>query len=496
MAGFAEYDRYDGLGLAELVRKKEVSAVELCEEAIGRIEAHDGRINAVNTPMFDEARRTAKACLDQGSFAGVPFLLKDLAHSYAGVPMSVGCQALKNYVPDRDSHLVKRFKAAGVVTVGKTTTPEFGLLAVTESEAFGVTRNPWNLAHTPGGSSGGSGAAVAAGYVPLASGSDGGGSIRIPASACGLFGLKPTRGRVPVGPEDGELWDGAGVNGVISRSVRDTAAMLDAIAGPELGAPYTIAPPERAYLEEIAREPGRLRVGFCKTSPIGTGVDPEVAMAVENTARLLETLGHDVEEAAPDLDGQAVAKAYLTMYFGHVAADLAWVESLRGPEAACNEVELTTRVLGLIGNAISAAEFVRSKQTWHSFSMAMARFHERYDLYLIPTMAYPPVRVGSLKPSATEQLLMKAVTAAGAGKLLLAAGIVDQLATKNLSKTPFTQLANLTGQPAMSVPLFWTMTGLPIGMQFVAPFGDEATLLRLAAQLEQAQPWFDRRPRI
>jgi amidase len=272
--------------------------------------------------------------------------------------------------------------------------------------------------------------------------------------------------------------------------------MLDAVAGPCAGAPYDIAPPARAYLEELEREPGTLRIAFMKISPLGTEVDPEVAAAVDKTAKLLEELGHEVEESAPAIDGHAVAKAYLTMYFGHVAADLAWLEEVRGARSAREEVEPTTRLLGLIGRSISAGEFVTSKRSWNTFGRAMADFHQRHDLFLTPTTAYPAVRVGSLRPRLAEQMLIKAANAAGAGKALLAAGIVEKMATKNLSKTPFTQLANLTGQPAMSVPLHWTSRGLPIGMQFVAPFGDEATLFGLAGQLEKAQPWFDKRARL
>ncbi|MFU8803539.1 MAG: amidase, partial [Bradymonadaceae bacterium] len=365
MSRFSEYDSFDGLGLAELVRKKEVSPTELCEEAIRRIEEIDPRVNAVITPMFEEGRKTAGGEVPEGPFKGVPFLLKDLAHRYAGVTMSLGCGAMKGFTPTEDSILVTRFKQSGVVTLGKTNTPEFGLMGVTEPEAFGPTRNPWNLGHTPGGSSGGSAAAVAAGYVPLASASDGGGSIRIPAAACGLFGIKPSRGRVPVGPCRADVWDGAGVSGVISRSVRDSAAMLDATAGHEPGAPYDIAPQEHPYMEEIERAPGKLRIAFTTTSPIGTGVDPQVAEAVRKTAKLLEELGHDVEEASPDIDGHAVAKSYLTMYFGHVAADIQWVEDLYGPEAAKNGIEATTRLLGLIGRSISAGEFVTSKRKWN-----------------------------------------------------------------------------------------------------------------------------------
>ncbi|MCJ7772177.1 MAG: amidase, partial [Desulfobacterales bacterium] len=292
MGRFKEYDTYDGLGLAELVRKKEISPDEICEEAISRIEALNPKLNAVITKMYDQGRKAVKDQLPDGPFTGVPFLLKDLLAAYAGVPMTSGSKAFKNYIPDHDSELVRRYKKAGLVILGKTNTPEFGLLGYTEPELHGITRNPWNTDHTPGGSSGGSAAAVASGMVPLASGGDGGGSIRIPASCCGLFGLKVTRGRNPTGPEHGAIWQGAVVEHVISRSVRDSAAILDSICGGDIGAPYYVPNPERPYLKEIEQNPGSLKIAFNTHSPIDTDVHPECVQAVEDTAKLLEKLGH------------------------------------------------------------------------------------------------------------------------------------------------------------------------------------------------------------
>ncbi len=489
-----DYDRYDGLGLAELIRKGEVSPAELCETAIARAEALNPRLNAVVTPMYELARRAAAAAPGNSPFAGVPFLLKDILHAFAGVPLSHGSAALRNYVPERDSEIVRRFKAAGLVTLGKTNTPEFALMGVTEPAAFGPTRNPWNPEHTPGGSSGGSAAAVAAGIVPLASATDGGGSIRIPAACCGLFGLRPSRGRVPVGPAQAEVWDGASSDHVLTRSVRDSAAMLDCIHGADPGAPYVAPPPARPYLEETRQPPGRLRIGFSTASPLGLEVHDECVRAVADCAHLLETLGHKVEEAAPAIDGHELAKCYITMYFGQVAADVREVRGLVGRAAARRGLEPATRALGLLGRTLPAADFVAAKRRWNGFAQAMATFHERYDLYLTPTLAHPPVKIGALQPPLAERLATRIINALGLGRLMLASGIVDKLATQSLSKTPFTQLANLTGQPAMSVPLHWTGDGLPCGVQFIAPMGDEATLIRLAAQLEQARPWCDRRP--
>lgn len=496
MAGFKEYDSYDALGLAELVQKREVSPQELCEEAISRIDRINPKVNAVIYRMYDIAHKTLKGRLPQGPFSGVPFLLKDLLTSYAGVPLSMGCKAYKNHIPSLDSELMKRYKATGVTVLGKTNTPEFGLMGVTEPELHGPTRNPWNLNHTPGGSSGGSAAAVASGMVPFASGGDGGGSIRIPSSCCGLFGLKPTRGRTPTGPEYGELWQGAAVEHVITRTVRDSAAMLDAIRGAESGAPYIIPEPERPYLEETRREPGALRIAFTGRSPLGTEVHPECRKAVEDAANLLAGLGHQVEEAEPDIDGIALAKSYFMMCYGEIAADMAEMEKTLGRKPRPSDVEGPTWALKLLGDAFTAGEFVLSMRQWNGFARQMGIFHRTYDLYLTPTMACPPVKLGELKPKPLEERLMTVVNSLNLGKLIRLSGMAEKIALESLSKTPFTQLANLTGQPAMSVPLHWTAEGLPCGVQFIARSGDEATLFRLAAQLEKARPWFDRRPSI
>jgi amidase len=496
MGGFQEYDRYDGLGLAELVKKKEVSPAEVCEEAISRIEKVNPQLNAVVTPMFDLARACAAQTDSDGPFAGVPFLLKDLLESYAGVPETRGSKAFRNYIPDRDSELVTRFKRAGLVTLGKTNTPEFGLLGITEPELHGPTRNPWHTDHTPGGSSGGSAAAVASGMVPMASANDGGGSIRIPASCCGVFGLKVSRGRNPTGPEHGSLWQGAAVEHVITRSVRDSAGILDATQGADIGAPYTIPPPSRPYLEEIERAPGRLRIAFNARSPIDTPVHPDCQKAVEHTAALLAKLGHDVEEAAPAIDGQALARSYFALYFGEVAADIEELTAYLGRKATRSDVEPLTWMLGLLGRTYSSGYFVSMIREWNKAARIMGQFHERYDVYLTPTTAFPPVKIGELQPKPAEKILMGVVNALGLGGAMKASGIVDKLATESLSKTPFTQLANFTGQPAMSVPLYWTAEGLPCGSQFFARFGDEATLFRLAAQLEKEEPWFGRRPPV
>jgi amidase len=492
MSGFAEYDQYDGLGLAQMIRNGEVTAEEVCNAAIRRIEALNPSLNAVITPMFGEGRRVVQAG-PEGPFAGVPFLLKDLLHAYAGVRMTYGSAAMRDFVPDHDSTVVKRFKRAGLVALGKTNVPEFGLMGVTEPEAFGPTRNPWDLQHTPGGSSGGSAAAVAARMVPLASANDGGGSIRIPAACCGLFGLKPSRGRVPMGPDYGEAWDGAVCDHVLTRTVRDSAAMLDVLHGPAPGDPYHIAPPDGPFRDAIQQAPESLRVGFSTRHPVGGAMHPECVQAVEDAAALLDDLGHHVEPAEPDVDGLAVTRAYITLYFGQIAADLDWITDYLGAKAA-QRMEAGTRALALIGKSLSAGDYVASRRSWNTFARAMGAFHQRYDLYLTSTLAAPPARIGELMPGAVENVGMTLINTLNVSKLMVASGIVDRLATDNFARLPFTQLANLTGQPAMSVPLHWTDEGLPCGVQFIAPFGQEARLLRLAAQLEAAQPWAHRRP--
>jgi amidase len=489
-----DYTEYDALGLAALVRSGEVTPAELAEQAIARIERDNPALNAVIHPLFEQARRQSREISTAGApFHGVPFLVKDLLTTIAGAPYSKGCQALKQHRSPRDSELMKRYRAAGLVTLGKTNTPEFGLMGVTEPVAFGPTRNPWDRTRSPGGSSGGSAAAVAAGFVPMAGGGDGGGSIRIPAACCGLFGLKPSRGRTPTAPL-GAIWQGAAQEHVLTRSVRDSAAMLDAVQGSAPGAPYVIAPPERPYLEELNTPPGRLRIAWSTESPLGESVDPACIAAVEQAVRLLGELGHQLEETRPEYDGRALAMSYMTMYFGEVAAELKELDQLLGRPARATDVEPLTWMFGLLGRATSAGEFVESMQLWNTLGRIMGGFFQCQDLYLTPTTATLPPLVGGDQPSLPERMLVRLTNALGAGRLLKASGLVEQIATTALARVPFTQLANLTGLPAMSVPLYWTEQGLPVGVHFMAPFGAEARLLQLAAQLEQAAPWFGRRP--
>jgi len=481
-----EYLQYDATSLAELIRMGEVSGAEVTDAAIARAEAVNPAINAVCIPLFEEARRTA-ASQAEGVFGGVPFLAKDYGQEMAGVRATKGSRALRNVTPDQDGEYIRRCREAGLTLMGRTATPELALKAVTESRLWGPTRNPWDIDRTPGGSSGGAGAAVAAGIVPMAGASDGGGSIRIPAAYNGLFGLKPSRGRVSNGPYRGEGWLGASVDMVVSRSVRDSAAMLDVLAGAAAGDPFAIASPAKPFAELAGAEPGKLRIGFFTESPYETEVAPECAQAVREAAKLLESLGHHVEEAKPDLDGPAIARCYLHMYFGEVASAIA---EARDAGASEDDFELETRIIGALGRSLSAGEFARARHQWNDFSRSLGRFFNDYDLYLCPTTGQLPARIGEMDMPAAMQLASKLLLKLRAGKVLLASGIVDSMAKENLARTPFTQMANLSGTPAMSVPLHWTEAGLPVGVQFGAAFGNEGALLSLAAQLEKAQPWW------
>lgn len=484
-----EYLSYDAVGLAELVRSGAISAGELLEVALARAEAVNPHINAIVVPMTEIARARAGESL-QGPFAGVPFLLKDISDDYAGVASTWGSRARRDFVSPTTSEAVRRFLAAGLVIFGKTSTPELALKGVTESERFGATRNPWDLQRTPGGSSGGAGAAVAAGILPMAAATDGGGSIRIPAAYCGLFGLRPSRGRVPSGPE-GEVWEGCSSQLVLSHSVRDAATALDVLAGADCGAPFVVAPPQRPYREELQRPAERLRIGFSVEHPLGHAMDPECLRAVERTVRLLQSLGHDVEPAAPEIDGHRLAHCYLTMYFGQVAAEVTLIRAQTG--AAESEFELDTRALALIGRSISAEVYTRTRRSWNVFARALGRFFQTYDLYLTPTTAQPPARIGELHTPLWQRLLLQLPLWLNWGAPVVGSGVPEKVAEVSLSRTPFTQLSNLTGTPSMSVPLHWGEDGLPYGSQFIAPFGAEDRLLRLASQLEQAAPWRARR---
>jgi amidase len=484
-----EYLHHDATGLAELVRRGKVTAGDLLDTAIGRIERLNPKVNAVIHRMDDAARKQIRDGLPEGPFRGVPLLIKDLVASVAGEPMRCGSRFLRGYVPPNDSELIARYRRTGFVFAGKTNTPEFGLTPVTEPVLFGPTRNPWDLTRTSGGSSGGSAAAVASGMVPVATGGDGGGSIRIPASCCGLFGMKPTRGRVPTGPDFGEIWHGAVVEHVLTRSVRDSAAILDATAGADAGAPYAAPHQERPFAEEVLREPGRLRIAYTDRAWLGGAVHPDCLEALRDTAELLKELGHHVEEATPSFNGRAFARAFLTMIVAELAGDIADAEVVLGRKARPADFEPATWGLALLGRALPASQFSQAVRRLQRTSREIAPFFSDFDVLLTPTLAAPPVLEGSLQPTPAERALLGVLGSLRAGAVLRMAGILEQTADKVFEFIPWTPVINATGQPAMSVPLCKNVDGLPIGMHFIGRFGDEATLYRLAGQLERARPW-------
>jgi amidase len=472
MAKLGDTAFLDATAQAELVRKKEVKAIELVEAAIERIEQLNPTLNAVVTPMYEQARETARGKLPKGPFAGVPYLLKDLLAFYAGVRMTFGSRLFSSYVPDHDSELVMRLKRAGLIIVGKTNTPEFGILPTTEPELFGPCRNPWNTDRTTGGSSGGSAAAVASGMVPMAHANDGGGSIRIPASCCGLFGLKPTRGRNPLGPSFGDIMSGLVCEHAVTRSVRDCAALLDATSGPALGDPYWAPPPKRPFLKEIGADPGKLRIAFTVGAADGTSVHDDCVRAVREAAELCSDLGHEVTEAAPELDREMITHAFVVLWS---AGNAVTIKALGASKEMKEMVEPLSWTLYEMGCHYDAADYLIAVGHIQRMARDVSRFFEDYDVVLTPTLAEPPVPLGTFDSPPDDPL--KGFTRSG-------------------EFVPFTPVCNATGQPAMSVPLFWNSEGLPVGTHFIGRFGDEATLFRLAAQLEEARPWKDRRPPV
>ena len=490
---FDDYRRHDAIGLAGLVKKGDTTPEELLETAVARAEQVNPVFNAVIHKLYEEARESAKKVDRSSPFAGVPFLVKDLGMEVKGVPMRSGCRGYSGYVSSGDSFAVQKMRQAGLVIFGKTNTPEFGLTPFTEPLLFGPTRNPWNPAHTTGGSSGGSAAAVAAGIVPMATANDGGGSIRIPASCCGLFGLKPSRGRVSWARMFGDMWNGAAVEGCVSRSVRDSAAYLDAIMGSAPGDPYTLEKPERPYLQEVESSPGKLRIAFSAGHTLNLGVDPACLKALAHAVDLLRDEGHLVEEVALPYHKEELTRSFLTIVAGETAGELHTLSEFLGRKVRPSDVEPNTYALHLLGKSYSAADYACAKRKWNDLCRRIADFHTQYDLLLTPTLAQRPFRIGALQNSPAESRLVAVVNALGLGSVVR--GQVDQLAEKIYNWMPWTAFANMTGQPSMSVPLYWTEEEkLPVGVMFTARFGEENLLYRLAGQLENAAPWMERLP--
>jgi amidase len=468
----------DATAQAALVREGRVSPLELVDAAIGRIEKLNPQLNAVILPLFDKARKVASSPLPDAPFRGVPFLLKDLDARSSGDPCHCGMKFLRdrNWIEDHDTYLVEKFRAAGFVFLGKTNTPELGLNITTEPQAYGPSRNPWNPEHSTGGSSGGSAAAVASGMVPAAHASDGGGSIRIPASECGLVGLKPSRGRVSLGPDCGEFWNGFVISHVVTRSVRDSAAILDAVSGPMPGDPYVAPPPARAFRHEAGADPGRLRIGLVTSVP-GRAVHADCAEAARRAGTLLESAGHSVEESRPDALGDPEMPIhFLTILTSWVAATLDEWSRRTGATIGPDGVEPETWAYANMGRAVTAAQYIQASLWLDVYTRRMANWWASgFDLLVTPTLGGPPPRIGELAGSPGDPLAN-----------------MDRV----LALIPFTPPFNITGQPAISLPLHWNAEGLPIGVQLVAAYGREDLLIRVAAQLEQAQPWSGRRPRI
>ncbi|ULO06106.1 amidase [Paenibacillus sp. 19GGS1-52] len=484
------YHHYDAVGLAELIKAREVSPRELVEAAFARLDEVNPLLNAVvRTRRIAALKEADHMPVDDSSrpFAGVPFLLKDISQAIGGEPLTSGALLLKDNVAKRDSNFVARIRGGGFIPLGHTNTPEFGLKNITESVLHGPARNPWNPQYSPGGSSGGSAAAVAAGIVPAAGASDGGGSIRIPASFTGLFGLKPTRGRTPVGPGVGRQWQGASIDFALTRSVRDSAALLDLlqIVQPEAAFQTPLYP--GVYLDDLYKPADRkLRIGYTITSPVGTPVTEAAAQAVLKTVNWLAAAGHEVEETRNPVNGVRLMENYYTMNAGEVSAMFLSLERMKGRAITAGEVDIVTWVLAEAGKKVSAAEFVHSLNEWDIAAAQMAALFNRYDLYVTPTNADSAPKVGELtqRPEEIEKLLQVSEMSKEAQRQL-----IYTMFEPSLTYTPFTQLANLTGQPAMSVPVHMTPAGLPIGVQVTASKGREDLLLQLAAQLEQTDLW-------
>ena len=470
-----ELSLLDATAQAELIRTGQVTAAELAEAAIERIEALNPRLNAVVTPVFDralDAARTGPA----GPFAGVPYLLKDLACEMQGVRFTEGSRFLAGHVSTFDQELVVRLRHAGLVILGKTNTPEFGLAPACEPALFGPTRNPWDTGRSTSGSSGGSAAAVASGMVPFAHGNDLGGSLRYPASACGLFALKPTRARNPLGPEYGDVAGGAAVEHALTRTVRDSAALLDATSGPAFGDPYCAPPPARPFAAEVGTDPGRLRIAYTTRTPDGDLGHPDCVAAAEHAARLCASLGHEVTEADwPGFTPEVGAAIWLMINAASAWILRYWIRRV-GREPGPDDLEPLTRALWQAGEKVTAAQWLLAVEDIQRFGRIVARFFTSYDAFLTPTMSTPPLPIGTMVSTPEDPWRSLELS----GQTVRYAGVV----------------ANITGNPAMSVPLWWNDDGLPIGVHFLGRFGDEATLIRLASQLETCQPWADRLPTV
>lgn len=473
---FRDYQGFDMMGLAELIAKRAVTAREVLDAAIERIDRWNPRINAVVQRMDEKARRQVGRGLPSGPLSGAPYLLKDLYQPYTGVAVGNGSRLFDGFVADHDGTYTERLKAAGIVVVGRSNTPEMGLACTTEPVRYGPTRNPWSLGHSAGGSSGGASAAVASGMVPGAHATDGGGSIRIPAAHCGLFGLKPTRGRNPAGPDVGEGWSGLACGHGVTRSVRDAAALLDATAGPAVGDPYWAPPPARPFIREVGADPGRLRIALTTKHPAGRAVHGECRKAAEDTAKFLRDLGHQVDEAEPVIDPESMLWALRVIIGANLAAGIGYrLKALGRTDLRQGDVENITALWAAEGRRFNAADYAAAVLLVHRVGRQYGEFFRRYDILLSPVVAGPPTALGEIDMMGND---------------------LDAYFGKLFDYVCFTAQFNLSGGPAASLPLHWTANGLPVGVQIGADFGNEAVLLRLSSQIEAAKPWIDRRPSL
>ncbi|HBH33100.1 MAG TPA: amidase [Psychrobacter sp.] len=487
---FKEYPQYDALGLAQLIKSGDISAKEALEAAIYQANKLNPKLNAIIHRFDERAFNAAQQGLPQGIFTGVPYLLKDLNYLFADEPIKMGSRSV-NIVPTEDSELVRRMKATGVNTFGKTNTPEFGLIITTEPKSFGATHNPFKKGYSSGGSSGGSAAAVSAGIVPMAGGGDGGGSIRFPSAWCGVFGLKPSRGRNPSGPLYAEGWEGAVADHVITRSVRDSAAMLDATAGREVGAAFVAeASDQGRFLDATKTPPKSLKIALMR-EPLfpGAKVDKEVTAVLEQTGRQLEDMGHRVDYDTPKIDSDRMWRDFFTVVCAHTAYLVEDLELRYGKQQVAN-LEPQTRNMAMIGRSLSVMDLLKAKQGWHEVQYQTGLILEQYDMILCPTVPTAAVKHRVLPPGRIDELLLNVSglieKGINIGKWIYNSSIVERLSAPVLSKMAFTTLGNITGLPAMSVPLGMTSQGLPIGMQFIGRMNDEARLFALAAQFESA----------
>lgn len=478
----------DALTQATLIREKQITSKELCQASIERIEAINPKINAVITKTYERALAESETLKD-GIFAGVPFLVKDILCYEDGVQYSLGCKAMKGFLAKGNTELLQRFKKTGILIIGRTNVPEFGLVATTEPEAFGPTLNPYGFEYSPGGSSGGSAAAIAAGFVPIASGNDGGGSIRIPASNCNLFGLKPTRGRNPTGPDLGELWCGAAVEHILTKSVADSAAMLDATSYRDDGAPYIIESIGKPYQNAYRKPLEKLKIAFTTKTILSTPVSEESIKGVYKMVSILEDLDCIVDEKFPEINGIELAKSFFTVLLAELSTNLYNLTNILQRKVRRDDVEGLTWFLANVGKSVTASELLIAKRVWEKTGRILANFYKNYDLILTPTLAFPPPKLGVLMPNGSDQFLMQILSIFKFTKFLKNSNYLLKKFFDTLSYTPFTFIANVTGVPAMNIPIYFEKRGLPIGVQFIAPFGREDILFNLAYYLEEIINW-------